>query len=311
MRKIVFSYILSWALGFIMMPTAYAETDSTNQKSDYRTPKYDSLEFKAQQSGPNKVSMNWTAYKGFNDEKFMYYKVIRSYSNPNPVYPEETAIAVKDKIGDLRHADEKAERSAYYRICAITDVNGRHCSNVVWIELEKMEAKPTCKNFSSTGECEDGENEKEQKEKERKEWNEKQNEAKKRIAKKKVEMETKKKEREEKKEVKKSEKKPEQDAERKKMMEDRQAELYAKLYVKLDAWLENFQSRLEESSLTNVQKIERIEAIQKRFYEWESGKTVRIKMVDYLDKTLNEWKEKYSVGDDFSEIDEFLDGLLD
>ena len=92
---------------------------------------------------------------------------------------------------------------------------------------------------------------------------------------------------------------------------EREAELYEKLYKKLDVWLVSFGAHLEASSSTNAQKIEHIETIQKRFYEWEEDKPVRIKMVDYIDNTLNDWKEKYSVGDDFSEIDEFLDGLLD
>jgi hypothetical protein len=304
MRKIAFTYVLSWGLGFFLMPTAYAETNSTDQSSEYRIPTYDRMEFSAEQSGSNRVSMKWTPFDGFNNEKFQYYKVIRSYSNPNPIYPEEEAIGAKQAIGDLRFTDEKAERSAYYRVCTITDVKGRHCSNAVWIELEKMNSQPKCNNLSSTGECEDYKKEAELKEKARKEWNEKQEAAKERLEKKKVEKEA------QEKKVKEYEK-PEHEDDRKNAHEAHQEELYKKLYVKLDAWLENFEARLEQSSLTSVQKVERIEAIQKRFYEWEQGKSVRIKMVDYIDKTLNEWKQKYSAADDFSEIDDFLNGLLD
>jgi hypothetical protein len=311
MRKIVSTYIFSWALGFLLIPTAYAETGSTN--NDYRTPQYDKIDFKAEQSGASKVSMSWSAFAGQNDETFEYYKVIRSYSNPNPVYPEDNAMAVKSEIGDLSHIDQNAWKSAYYRVCAITNVKGRYCSNVIWIEIEKMEAAK-CDAESESEACAKQASVQKKKEEAREVWEKKQEEAKARLDAKKQQTETavaKKKEAVEKKKV---EVKTEVEAKKVAMTEERekqQAALYAALYAKLDMWLEDFGTRLEESSLTSVQKVERIEMIQERFATWKEGKTVRVKMVAYLDETLNEWKEKYSAGNDFEEIDAFLDGLFD
>ena len=315
MRKILSSYIFSLALGFLLMPTAFAETESAG--NDYRIPLYDKIDFKAEQSGANKVSMSWSAFKGHNDEVFEYYKVIRSYSNPNPVYPEQNAMAVKSKVGDLRHTDENAWKSAHYRVCAITNKKERYCSNVVWVEIEKKatisrceissadqessngkdcgmsppDSENDCQNFAHDGNCAD--------------------QAKAQLAEKKekikLEREAKQKAQVKERAVKKSEKKSEMAENRVKQQEA----LYEKLYTKLDKWLERFGAKLEQSNISSTKKVERIEMIQVRFASWEKGKSVRIKMVAYLNKTLNEWKMKYSAGDEFEEIDAFLEGLLD
>ena len=122
------------------MPMAYA--DRFEAEPEYRVPLYDKLDFSAEAGSDGKVYMKWSAFGGHNDEKFEYYKVIKSYSNPNPVYPEEAAMAALQGLGDLRYTDKNAWKSAYYRVCAITDVKGRHCSNVVWIEVEKDTTTP-------------------------------------------------------------------------------------------------------------------------------------------------------------------------
>lgn len=341
MRKILSSYVFSLALAFLLVPTAFAETQSEN--NDYRIPLYDKIDFKAEQSGANKVSMSWSAFKGHNDETFEYYKVIRSQGNSNPLYPEDGAISVKSKVGDLRHADGNAWKSAYYRVCAITNKKGRYCSNVVWVEIEKKattsdskndcdnyahdgsceedEHKPTCKNYAYDGSCEEDEQTHDKREQQREQWSKNQDEAKARLAEKKEKMEAereaKQKEWEAKKEEAKEKKKEqvkEREAKKAEMTEDRaqqQEALYEKLYTRLDGWLENFGEKLEQSDISSTKKVERIEMIQARFATWKEGKSVRIKMVEYLNETLNEWKEKYSAGDDFEEIDAFLEGLLD
>lgn len=315
MRKIAFSYGLSWALGIFLMPIAHAEDSVSDMDSGYRIPLYNNIEFKAEASGDNRVSMSWTAFEGYNDEQFEYYKIIRSYSNPNPVYPEDGAIGVKQSVGDLRYVDEKAERSAYYRVCAITDVKGRHCSNVLWVEIEKTD-KPTteCENFASNGECEDAAIEREHKERDQQKWKEKQDEAKKRLDEKKAKQAEEKaahqKEWEAKKEAQKKDaaaKKSELEAKR----DERKAEIYDKMYARLDMWLESFAKRIDQASISNADKIEKIEAVQKKFYAWEKGKELRMKMVDHIDEGLNALKEKYAAGDDFADIDAFLNGLLE
>jgi|GEM_PF-2462574 len=170
MRTHVLSYSLILLLGLFVMPTTQAESD--NGDHDYRLPTYDKIEFKAEANSDNKVSMSWNAFEGHNDEEFAYYKVIRSHGNPNPLYPEDGAIAFKGDVGDTRHTDSGAWKSAYYRVCVITDVKGRHCSNAVWVEIEKKAEQKWDKNK----EWED------KKAAEREAWEQKQDEAKERLA---------------------------------------------------------------------------------------------------------------------------------
>lgn len=324
MRKFVFPLVLTWALAALLLPTTYAETDSTNAAgtTDYRVPINDALELETEASG-HKVYLKWSTFEGYRDEEFEYYKVVRSYSNPNPVYPEDDGIAYFDGLGELRYTDENATKGAYYRICAITDVKGRYCSNVVWVEIDSNdddhEDDTDCKDWSSTGECEMTYDEYEaEKKAEDEEWEHKQDEAKKRLEEKKEaereEWERKQDEKREEWERKKEDHEKEMEekkADMEQQREDRKEEIWKRLYEKLDAWLEKFAQRLEGSDLTNAAKVEKIEQIQQRFYNWEEGNEMRMRIVDHLDEQLNEWKQKYSQDEDFSDVENFLDGLLD
>ncbi len=79
-----------------------------------------------------KVLMNWTKYN--KDEGFRFYKVIRSSTNPDPVYPEDSYIKYSSDVNFTSYVDSKVPQwTNYYRVCAITDANNRYCSNVVKI----------------------------------------------------------------------------------------------------------------------------------------------------------------------------------
>ncbi len=328
MSKLILSR-LGVTLAVVLMAPGLVFAEGFKPNSDYRIALYDKIDFKAEAAGEGKVSMSWSPFGGHNEEKFQYYKVIRSHGNNNPLYPEQGAIAVKTDVGDTRETDNNAWKSAYYRVCAITDIKGRHCSNVVWVEIEKMKTKPSCKNFASDGSCNDAKIEKEKREKEQKEWSKSQDEAKARLAAKKAEKEAMKAKAQKEWEAKKVEAKVKAEqassdkkaelkkakdtkvADMKAEREKKKAELYENLYKRLDAWLADFEARLAASNASNAEKVEKIETVQTRFYAWKKDKELRIKMVAYLDVTLNELKEKYSAGDDFAEVDQFLDSLLD
>ena len=127
-------------------------------------------------------------------------------------------------------------------------------------------------------------------------------------------MEAKKAAQKEKTEAHKAEMKAKQEAKKKELQakkESHKEDRWKKLYEKLDNWLDRFGDRLENSDMSNQQKIEKIEQIQERFYAWEKGNDVRMRIVDHLDEVLNAWKEEYSQNADFDDIDGFLEGLLD
>ena len=72
---------------------------------------------------------------------FKYYKVVRSETNSDLRYPDDSYIAVKSK-GDESHRDyaAKSTKSYYYRICAVGDQV--HCSNVIQVTPTHVNAAP-------------------------------------------------------------------------------------------------------------------------------------------------------------------------
>lgn len=90
----------------------------------------DVFNFKANLNDRGKVDINWNAYKvdGFN-----YYKVIRSATNPNPVYPDDGYIKAISDYNTTGYTDNSPLKGkSYYRVCAIVKPN-RYCSKVVVI----------------------------------------------------------------------------------------------------------------------------------------------------------------------------------
>jgi hypothetical protein len=76
--------------------------------------------------------MKWTKYEG---DDFKYYKLMRSETHSNPVYPDQSAFKVllDSSITELKISNYNT-KDAVYRICVITDEKGRSCSNIVKLE---------------------------------------------------------------------------------------------------------------------------------------------------------------------------------
>lgn len=107
----------------------------------------------------SKVIVKWTPIeKSITDQEFKYYKVVKSSSNPNPVYPEDGYIHYTADINSKSYEDYKIENwYSYYRVCAIFSED-RYCSNVVKViinnSVEKVEypKKETYKETPKTQE---------------------------------------------------------------------------------------------------------------------------------------------------------------
>ncbi len=112
----------------------FATTSSSN---GYNAPQYPTdLHFEAHLTDEGKVETNWNKYvpEGFN-----YYKVIRSATNENPVYPDDKYIFYTSKTDELSYTDATPIKGeAYYRVCSIAKPN-RYCSNVVKIGVDSVE----------------------------------------------------------------------------------------------------------------------------------------------------------------------------
>jgi hypothetical protein len=114
------------ALVIGIAPVSYATTTTTD--SSYNTPIYRSeFNFSATLNG-GQVDMTWTPYApaGFN-----YYKVIRSTTNPNPVYPEDSYIKADGNPDASSYTDTSVPSgTVYYRVCSIVKPD-RYCSTVI------------------------------------------------------------------------------------------------------------------------------------------------------------------------------------
>lgn len=96
-----------------------------------------SLEFKAHLIDGN-VEMNWETWEG----DFLWYKVIRSQENPDPVFPEDGYMYYTNEQEKQEYIDRAPlGGKTYYRICVITPEKERYCSNVVPIDT-RSEAEP-------------------------------------------------------------------------------------------------------------------------------------------------------------------------
>lgn len=134
---------------------AFANSESTS--SGWNAVTYDStIQFGATLNEDGSVATTWSKYN--HSEDFTYYKLVRSDSNNNPVYPDDGYIYYGSDLNGLSYTDNEVPSGiSYYRICHIASPE-RYCSeNVVTIDagagttsenkpetaVEKEEVNPT------------------------------------------------------------------------------------------------------------------------------------------------------------------------
>jgi hypothetical protein len=103
--------------------------NTTYTEPEYKTANIDeSLDFQASREW-HKVKLEWNTY---DSDDFKYYKVMRSETHSNPVYPDQPAIKVFDDVNYDSHEFENwSTENAIYRVCVITTDKSRICSNIV------------------------------------------------------------------------------------------------------------------------------------------------------------------------------------
>ncbi len=127
-KKFVQIYLIISVL-VLGVQASFANTSSV---SGYNAPVVrTAFDFKATLEA-GKVSMSWVPYAptGFN-----YYKVVRSTTNANPVYPDDGYIyfTSETNVSSYVDADPPAGK-VYYRVCSIASPN-RYCSPVVAVTV--------------------------------------------------------------------------------------------------------------------------------------------------------------------------------
>ena len=105
-------------------------TVSSSSDSGYEPVIYDNtIEFEAFLNSQGKVEAKWSRYD--KTTPFTFYKLVKSSSNSNPVYPDQSYIFYSSNIDDLSYLDTNVSLGTnYYRICQIAQTK-RYCSQKV------------------------------------------------------------------------------------------------------------------------------------------------------------------------------------
>jgi hypothetical protein len=155
MKKLLI--LMAMAFFLITSAAAHAEYErrgsggggKKHQKSEYSKPVLiKAIGFKARLKD-GKVYTSWREYTRGD---FKYYKVVKSATNRNPVYPEDGAIFYTEDPTETRFKDYEVEPGVwYYRLCVITKQKNRWVSPVVMIKTKRQSkghsTPPTYKDF--------------------------------------------------------------------------------------------------------------------------------------------------------------------
>jgi hypothetical protein len=126
--------ILIAIFGFAMLFTIGLKTvlATNNESGGYDAVTYDdAISFSATLNANGDVLTAWSKYS--HAEGFSFYKVVRSTTNNNPVYPDDGYIYYTGNLDELSYTDNDVpEGTVYYRVCQIASPK-RYCSKTVTI----------------------------------------------------------------------------------------------------------------------------------------------------------------------------------
>ncbi len=133
-----------WTMSWITMANWSTSSSYTTVYSNW-------LNFSATKDWDS-VKMSWGNFGLPAWETRHYWKVVRSDSNHNPVYPDDSYIKYDWNINFSNYTDYKYKKW-YYRVCAITSKDWyrkRYCSNVVKIDSDNNNNTTTSSNTNTS-----------------------------------------------------------------------------------------------------------------------------------------------------------------
>ncbi|MFA5208365.1 MAG: Kazal-type serine protease inhibitor family protein [Candidatus Paceibacterota bacterium] len=151
MQRIKYYLFLASCILFSFAGAVNATVDSSTS-SGYDAVIYDStIQFSAVLNSSGNVETSWSAYTK-SSEMLTYYKLVRSSTVANPVYPDNGYIFYSSDVDTLSYTDSNVPAGInYYRICQIAGTK-RYCSaNVVTINKVTTTATTDNSAISLTG----------------------------------------------------------------------------------------------------------------------------------------------------------------
>ena len=90
-----------------------------------------------------------TRWKKYLRDDLKHYKVVKSNTNTNPVYPDDGYIYATGASDKTTFTDRKVTSGTwYYRVCIITKQGDRWVSSVVRVDVKQTRhTKPSAKDF--------------------------------------------------------------------------------------------------------------------------------------------------------------------
>ncbi|MBU0727449.1 hypothetical protein KKA95_02075 [Patescibacteria group bacterium] len=79
----------------------------------------------------NAIILSWTECEDNDD--FQFYKLVKSQTNPNPIYPNDTVIMSSSNPGTANYVDKTVARALtyHYRVCVVQRLGKVTCSNAI------------------------------------------------------------------------------------------------------------------------------------------------------------------------------------
>lgn len=157
-KNIIFPLVMAIGIFFTGLISYASGADINTSKFETKT--LDNSNFHAILNWKN-VEIKWdpNAASFILDNDWKYWKIIRSSTNSNPVYPEDGYIKFDTNKTDFdSYVDNEPKLGVnYYRVCAIA-WNIRYCSNVAKIEIIKTENTSINKVVKKTDDLKKNEN---------------------------------------------------------------------------------------------------------------------------------------------------------
>lgn len=135
--KVVTKSVLALALGVVLLGGIALTSVGAEEFAPAVEIKEFTLEAAYRDGG---VQMRWREY--LRDD-FKWYKVVRSRTNPNPVYPEDQSVHVSDRANQVTFTDRNNQPGIwYYRVTIVTQSNQRWVSPVVRVDISDATSAP-------------------------------------------------------------------------------------------------------------------------------------------------------------------------
>lgn len=138
MRKFL-SLLCIWIFGFVWVSAEYDKSVLDNQKVKTKIIYDNNIDFEISRDG-YEVEASWEEYE---KSDFKYYKLVKSYTHDNPVYPNDTTVFVGMTSDDDENTfKDWSTKVGYFRVCIVKTDESIVCSNV-----EKLSAYEEKKEY--------------------------------------------------------------------------------------------------------------------------------------------------------------------